>query len=159
MKQILSVLFVAIAPFSAAAEDGAWVVKDEAKSKVAAFLKTSPIAAEMRREKEPNKPVRLLKQRAPGLVMSDDLVACLHLTNPDNEITLDSGGGFDIDIHQVKFPGGDWDVHLRIREMQVIDELDSKFVLVLDKMLIGTLRFDDDPKMRKALKLLTKACF
>ena len=152
----LSVPATAMAPAWA---DVAWTVTGAMQPKVADVLKTSPITAEMRRENEPNRPVRLLRDHAPELVMSDDLVACLHLTNPQNAMTMDSGGGFDIDIDQVTFPGGDWDVHVRIREMQKIDELDSELVLVLDKLIIGALRFIEEAKLKKALRLLTKTCF
>ena len=151
-----------IAAFSVpswAMADAAWTVTEAMKPKVADVLKTSPITAEMRREEEPNRPVRLLRDHAPELVMSDDLVACLHLTNPNNDMTIDSGGGFDIDIKQVAFPGGEWDAHIRIREMPKIDELNSETVLVLDKFSIGTLRFREEAEMTKALKLLTKACY
>ena len=149
---------VFLAP-SSQASDVAWTVKDTMQDTVADFMKASPIAAEMRREGEPSLSVRILEQGAPGLVMSDDLVACLHLSNQNNDMVIDSGGGFDIYLKQVSFPGGKWDVHVRIREFECIDELDKTTILVLDKLIIGALRFRDSQILTNALRLLTNACF
>lgn len=159
LRYLPFLMFMMLVVSSATAADVAWTVAPAMQPKVATFLKTSPIAAEMRREYEPNKPVRVLKIRAPGLLMSDDLVACLHLTNPKSSMVIDSGGGFDINITDIEFPGGTWDVYIRVRELQKIDEINSTLVLVLDKMHIGNLIINDEERLTKGVKLLTKACY
>ncbi len=139
--------------------DAAMTVTTEMREEADDFLENSPLVKRMRRDNEPNLPVRPNDMWADGLIMSNDLVACLHLTNPDVPYEVDSGGGFNLDLRKVTFPGGTWDVHLRIRELERIDKLDKTTVLVLDRLVIGTLRMVGQEQISKAVRLLTKACF
>lgn len=135
-----------------------WVVKADISDDIDDFIANSPIVQEMRTNNEPNNMVHAVAVDQAKLLPVYELLGCLHLTNPDSKMEVDFGGGFDIIVEDVTFPGGVWSVYLRIREIEQIELLDKITVLVLDKITIDDLVFRDVDQIVRAARLLSSAC-
>ena len=135
-----------------------WTIPVDTQADVDAFLISSPIVTDMIRENEPNDLVYIGTKDGSALLPAYELLACLHLTNPKSKMTVDFGGGFDIDMDDVTFPGGVWPVYVRIREIERIDDLDKKIVLILDKIRIGNLTMRKTDIITKTMRVLLGAC-
>ncbi|MEG3619830.1 hypothetical protein V5T82_15295 [Magnetovibrio sp. PR-2] len=144
---------------SIAPAQAAWTVKDSAKGDVQVIKETSSIFADMRFYKVPNDTVYALNAPDQDLLPVYDFIACLQLTNPDANIEVDHGGGYDIQMDVVDFPGGRWDVQIRLREADQINELDKYKVYLVDRIIIGTLRLRDLNQRVTALRTMSNACY
>lgn len=146
---------------SAMAADGEnpWTIKYEMRGKVASFIKNSPIIQEMHEFKLPNAMVYSINNLHGPMLPVYDLLACLHLTNPNSKMEVDSGGGYDIAMQGVQFPGGLWDVDIRFREVQQINMLESQNVYLLDRIIIGVTRLRDTNQKAQVVRQLSKVCY
>jgi len=143
----------------AAGGDNPWKIKSDIKGKVASFVKSSPIVQEMHEFKLPNVMVYSIDAQQGPMLPVYDLLACLHLSNSKSIMEVDSGGGYDIAMQNVQFPGGVWDVDLRFREVQQINLLETQNVYVLDRIIVGTTRLRDTNQKTQLVRQLSKACF
>lgn len=148
------------APGWAMAEDTSegWAVTSDIQDEINTFAKSSPIVEGMRRFNEPDTMVYTLEYSQSPLLPVYDLLACMHLTNPDSKMEVDSGGGFDVTIEDVTFPGGVWPVHVRIREVDRIELLEKYQDFILDKIVIDNLIFRDVDRLVRAIRLLSSVC-
>ena len=137
----------------------AWTVQDSSKGNVQSIKDASDIFAQMRIENVPNDMVYALNAPDRALIRVYDLIACLHLTNPKAEMEVDHGGGYEIKLDVVEFPGGTWDVEIRLREDEQINKLDKYPVYILDRFIIGTLRLRDLDQRVQALRQMSSACY
>ena len=138
-----------------------WTVEADISDDLDDFIANSPIVQEMRTNPEPNNMVYAVSNDQADqaqLLPVYELLGCMHLTNPDSKIEVDLGGGFDIIVEDVTFPGGVWSVHLRIREIERIELMDKITDLVLDKITIDDLIFTDVEQIVRAARLLSSAC-
>lgn len=151
---------------STAQENSAWVVKDSHTMAVADFKLNSPIIADMRTYESSDDPVYVPTGDGDGtddasnveLMPIYSLLACMNFTNPNSEMTVDSGGGYDIRIKNAKFSGGSWDTDVRIIERTEINLLDSDTTLVLNKVVVGTLTMDTNENRAATVRMLVDAC-
>lgn len=160
---LLSVASVAVVlgiAFGAVAQGStpSWIIREDMLDDVKDFQDSSPIIRDMLMEKEPNSMVHAVAFDGGKLLPVYELLACLQLTNPKSKMNVDFGGGFDINIDEVTFPGGTWPVYVRIREIDQIKFLEKKTVLVLDKIRIGNMMFTDIERIVPTMKLLSGAC-
>jgi len=133
---------------------------------VADFKLNSPIIADMRTYLAPDDTVFAPQGVSDGaddasntpLMPIYSLLACMNFTNPNSEMTVDSGGGYDIKIKNAKFANGNWDADVRIIERAEINFLDSDTTLVLNKVVAGSLTMQNNADRLAALKLLVSAC-
>ena len=136
-----------------------WDIVPKMKSKVKHFIKTSPVLQDMRFYKAPNSYVFAANEPKSRMMPVYEFLACLSLTNEGAEMNVDSGGGYDIALNGVSFPGGTWDVQLRLKEVEHFEFIDKEIAYVVDRLIIGTLRFRNHKKKMRAVRQLTAACF
>jgi len=162
-KQLLSAAFALTltASFGAWAQDGQkpWTIKADMKPKVEDFIRNSDIVKEMHEFKLPNTMVYSVDALHGPMLPVYDILACLHLTHPNSKMEVDSGGGYDISMQDVQFSGGVWDAEIRFREVQQIDFLESQYVYLLDRIIVGTTRLRDINQRTRLVRQLSKACF
>jgi hypothetical protein len=136
-----------------------WVIRDSVRDAVTELVHTSPSLADMRDNQVPDVGVYSANDPKKKLMPIYELVACLQLTNPATRIAVDWGGGYDIDMDRVQFPGGIWDVHLRFEEVVQINLLEKYKVLLVDRVIVGTRRMRDLDQRVRLLRQLTRACY
>lgn len=136
-----------------------WKVKKEMRRAVDAFRSSSPIVEDMYNNNIPNEPVYIPEWDDDVLFPIYDLFACINMTNPQAKMEVDSGGGFDVTINNVKFVKGSWPVVMRIYEIEQIHLLDKHMVYILKKIQVGTLTFTSPAEMVQIIKELTAKCF
>lgn len=136
-----------------------WTVKDSMVAKVNAFVQTSPVLEGMRQNNVPNDMVYGVNDPNKPILPIYELLACLQLTNPGAFIEFYSGGGYNIDIDAVIFPGGTWNVSLRLREVEQIDMLDKRKVYLIDRLVVGTLQMRDLNQRVQAMRQMSRACY
>jgi len=162
MRMFIQALFVSVVLITSAWAAGGetpWPIKYDMRDKVASFIKSSPIVQEMHEFKLPNAMVYSINALHGPMLPVYDLLACLSLTNPRSQMEVDSGGGYDITLQDIQFPGGVWDVDIRFREVQQINLLESQNVYLLDRIIIGTTRLRDVNQKTQAVRQLSKACY
>lgn len=157
---VVSAITLLIASSGAVADEASspWVIKADISDDLDDFIANSPIVREMRTNNEPNEMVYAVDVDQAPMLPVYELLGCMHLTNPDSKMEVDSGGGFDITIEDVTFPGGVWTVYLRIRQIERIELLDKITMNVLDKISIDDLIFTDIEQIVRTARLLSSAC-
>ncbi len=136
-----------------------WDVAPEMKSKVKRFIKMSPVLQDMRFHKVPNSYVFATNEPKGRMMPVYEFIACLSLTNDGVEMDVDFGDELDIGLYGVSFPGGTWDVQLRLREVEHFEFTDKETAYVVDRLAIGTLQFKNHKKKMRAVRQLTSTCF
>jgi len=147
------------AAVTAQGAEKSWIINADLKSDVEDFIQNSDIVKEMRTLKLPNTMVYSVDPLHGPMLPIYDLLACLHLTNPKSEMKVDSGGGYDISMAKVTFPGGVWDASIRFREVQQINLLESQNVYLLDRTMVGTTRLRARAQRVRLVQQLSGACF
>jgi len=135
-----------------------WSIKASMQGAVDKFIKTSDVVGDMRTYGVTNDHVYVKETDQGTLMRIYDLFACIQLTNPDADIEIDSGGGYDVSIDSIKFANGSWPVDIRISVVNAIVGLEKYAVSILEKITVGTLVFTDVARMTDTVKLMTAKC-
>ncbi len=141
-----------------AADGYDWTIKASMQGQVDKFIKTSDVVGDMRTYGVANDHVYVKETDHGTLMRIYDLFACIQLTNPDADIEVDSGGGYDVSIDSIKFVNGSWPVDMRISVVNTIVGLEKYAVSILEKITVGTLVFTDVARMTETVKLMTAKC-
>ena len=170
MKQLitLSIALALLAPTAALAEQAPpWTVRDNLAMAVQNFSDNSPIIADMRTYASPNDMVYVPTGDGDGTDDTSNLalmpiysvLACMHFTNANSQMTVDSGGGYDITVKDAQFAHGSWDAHVRIIERAEINELETDTTLILNKVTVGDITMSTNPQRMEAVEMMVATCF
>ena len=162
MRMLLAAIILSVTCAQAQAQEAplqGWRIKADMKPQVEEFIKSSPSLEDMRTGTMTEDMVYAVNAPDSRMMRVTELLACLSLSNSGSDMEVDSGGGYDIAIYGVQFPGGTWDVSLRLREVEQIDMLDKRTVYVVDRLIVGTLRMRDRNQKLTAVHNMAEACF
>ena len=141
-----------------AANEYDWGVSENMKAAVEKFNKTSDVVSDLRDYGVANDHVYVKETDHETLMRIYDFLACIQLTNPDADIEVDSGGGFDISIDSIAFANGNWPVDIRISVVNTIVKMEKYAVSILEKITVGSLVFTDVDRMTNSVQLMTAKC-
>jgi hypothetical protein len=170
MRQLikLSIVLATLAPTATLAqEDHPWAVRDNLSMAVQDFKDNSPIIADMRTYASPDDMVYAPTGDDDGtddtsnleLMPIYSLLACMHFTNANSDMTVDSGGGYDITVKDAQFASGSWDADVRIIERAEINELESDKTLVLNKVTVGDITMSSNAQRMETVQMMVATCF
>lgn len=134
-----------------------WRIAPDMKGNVEAYIENATELQDMRFYAVANDWVYANHKDSGQMMRVYDFLACLALTNDGADMDVDWGGGYDIDLSNVTFPGGAWDVQLRLRESH--DKIDKDVIYVVDRLIVGTLNLRNHKTKMRAVRQLLQDCF
>jgi hypothetical protein len=144
-----------------------WAVRDSLSSAITNFKLSSPIIVDMRTYDAPDE--MALAPVADGDGTDDTtnvqlmpiytLLACMHFTNVNSEMTVDSVGGYDIKVKNAQFARGSWDAAVRIIERVEINMLETDKTLILKKVVVGNITMSNNADRLATVRMMVANCF
>jgi|GEM_PF-1958226 len=160
-------LLILTSPMQATGQDAEpWPVRENLSLRIANFKVESPVLEHMRNNDFPNDMTFAPSGDGNGtddasnikMMPIYELLACMHITNPESDMSVNAGGGYDITVKNAKFAHGSWDARVMITERAAINLLEADKTLLLSKVVVGDITMGTNDQRRETVKMLVANC-